>query len=166
MNIDEFRMQVARLSEVYGEKFFPRPRVELLWNHFRLLHPLQLQKTIDRVIGYYTRTPSIDEIIEVSKTVRSEEVISKRPDLKSVATPRRTPWPASIEAIMLQIESGRYKNEEKFNTSLRYAKLKPEEAWILWEAFIEKDFRSERVKAILGNRTDVETLRELGRTGS
>jgi len=72
------------------------------------------------------------------------------------------PWPASIEAIMLQIQRGWHQSvPKKFATSLRFSGLTEESAWTLYLAYSERKWTCPSVGPIIAKKSNSAALNRL-----
>jgi hypothetical protein len=160
----EFTDEISRLGKVYGQKHLPAERVSLIWARFQMLSRPLFHDVISRIIADWTQAspPNLSTMIEYAQPEfrkHSEINAPKKTFQESAKGKKRSPWPASIEAIMLQIEDGRYrKYPDKFQTSLRFTKLTEAQVGILWDAFFEKRWNDESVKEILKGRNDFAVI--------
>ena len=75
------------------------------------------------------------------------------------------PWPASIEAIMLQIKRKWYETQhDKFKSSLGFAGLNEKEAWALYLAYTARKWSCPTVTPILSKKRDRSVLNTLDKT--
>lgn len=70
MTYDEFDSGLQKLSRVYGARYFPTERADILFKTFRHYSPEVWRDTIGEVIGEFMSPPALTKIKEVLYRVR------------------------------------------------------------------------------------------------
>ena len=85
--MNEFERQIDRLADVYGEKKYPMPRREALWNRFNLLPAETFKQAITDLIAKEQYAPMQDKFMDLLREPLREllekdkqERLEKAPD--------------------------------------------------------------------------------------
>lgn len=71
-----------------------------------------------------------------------------------------SPWPTCLEALMLQIASGNA-GLKGWGPAIAYNNLTEDEAWKLYENFLEKDFDSDLAKQVIERSKSLDSLQRM-----
>lgn len=65
MNHNEFSNQMDRIVEVYGDKFYPTPRVEMIFKWAQRVNVTQFEAIVSRLIAECERPPLLQKFKEL-----------------------------------------------------------------------------------------------------
>lgn len=72
MNLNEFKFQMKRLSDQFGEKTFPESRVNLIWSHVSGFEIKWLARIVERMILSNDPRMNFAEVIASEKHARKQ----------------------------------------------------------------------------------------------
>lgn len=72
MNRNEFMEQVSKLERVYGAKYFPIERTNILWEKVQRMSVNEFSELVSQIIGEYYTPPSMSKISEMIQIKNSK----------------------------------------------------------------------------------------------
>lgn len=78
MNKELFLNQIQRLSDIFGEKYFPAERIEVTWNKCKHEEDEQFVRAVNKIILDKIHVPSANEIISYTineRTLKTKPVV-------------------------------------------------------------------------------------------
>lgn len=73
MTFGEFKAEMNRLVEQYGERSYSKARIELVWREVKSLEGVTWKKVCDALIGSCEFAPLIPKIQETVSLIREQE---------------------------------------------------------------------------------------------
>lgn len=90
MNLREFGEQMDRLKNVYGDKAYPKERIELIWKNVGSLSALSFSRVVDDLISSFRNAPMAQEFSEALSKERERTAANViRPDIPAWNAPAR-----------------------------------------------------------------------------
>lgn len=78
MNDNEFRIQLDRLRQVYGDRSYPEDRARLLWKAVAAFSGSWLARTVDSMIGSLRQAPMLSDFQEAITQERERNWAQER----------------------------------------------------------------------------------------
>ncbi len=113
-------------------------------------------------VDKFSHFPAISELIDLADGMHLKDMGRDRPPsiTRKVHVGAQTPWPPSVEGLMLLIKAGgEYKG---LQFALRFNGITQEEAWSLWDAYCEKEWRGSETLRILAKVKNAIGRQRLG----
>jgi hypothetical protein len=83
MHYTFFEKNISNLSKTYGDRYYPAPRIKLLWDSFMGMDGMTFKKAIDRLIETERQAPLKKEILKsITKIMEEQRALQKKQESK------------------------------------------------------------------------------------
>lgn len=117
--------------------------------------PKEIKILMDKAAREFDHYPSLSQLEKLAQYINVKELANPKPKVQYYEKPNqgRTPWPPSLEGLMLLIEKNLKTGVSTgFEFGCRFCKVSSDEAFRLYDLYVERRYKDPLVEEVLARK--------------